>query len=200
MEEASSSLGDSASKDVWARRTAIFKNAERLFLVSKLLSENGRYPSAYSIAMLALEELGKLLLDIWSTSDNNSKGKPQPTLHRRKQSAVASLLLANYLVKTYGKKIIAEGISEDLVETVAKELAEGPAGKFAFHVNIGVFDKIKQIGLYHDCDLAERGLHAGRLDKGAVSDICDKCQEATQALDHPDVVDIGAGIYRLYNV
>jgi AbiV family abortive infection protein len=105
-----------SAEEMWASRTAIFKSAERLFLDAKLLLENDRCASAYSLAVLALEEIGKLLLDIWDASSKSPKKKAPSNLHRSKQSAVASLLLADYLVKTHGRRIMIEGVTEELVE------------------------------------------------------------------------------------
>jgi AbiV family abortive infection protein len=188
-----------SAEEMWASRTAIFKSAERLFLDAKLLLENDRCASAYSLAVLALEEIGKLLLDIWDASSKSPKKKAPSNLHRSKQSAVASLLLADYLVKTHGRRIMIEGVTEELVELTAKELKESDAGKFTLHVDVGVVDKIKQLGLYYDDGLVESGLNASRINHYAVTDMFDKVRAAVKALaESPEVVDIGGGIYRLF--
>jgi AbiV family abortive infection protein len=46
------------------RRTEIVANAARLLGDAKLLSDNGRFASAFALAVLGLEELGKVVLAV----------------------------------------------------------------------------------------------------------------------------------------
>jgi hypothetical protein len=63
-------------------------NAKRLLRDAKLLSDNKRYASAFALAVLGLEQIGKSILQQWNLS-NYSSG------HLNKQLAVSSLLIVD---------------------------------------------------------------------------------------------------------
>ena len=87
--------GDSPKGDDLSR---IRRNAKRLLRDAKLLSDNKRYASAFALAVLGLEEIGKSILRQWSLS-NYSSG------HLNKQLAVSSLLVADAVIRE-GQKLI----------------------------------------------------------------------------------------------
>ena len=65
--EADNPKGDDLSR--------IRRNAKRLLRDAKLLSDNKRYASAFALAVLGLEEIGKSILRQWNLS-NYSSGRP----------------------------------------------------------------------------------------------------------------------------
>lgn len=82
-------------------RNEIVSNAARLFKNAKLLVDNERYASAFALSVLALEEIGKVVLDLWDASQSVPKSGKRPSSHLRKQAAVSSLLLAQYTQKNW---------------------------------------------------------------------------------------------------
>jgi AbiV family abortive infection protein len=74
------------------KNTPIVANAARLLRDAKLLNEHGRHASAFALAALSLEEIGKVILRLWDVQQR--KGYD----HLSKQRAVASLLLAQFVV------------------------------------------------------------------------------------------------------
>jgi AbiV family abortive infection protein len=78
--------------------TAIVANAARLLSDAKLLKDHERHVSAFALAVLALEEIGKLLLKLWGVTER--KGYD----HLSKQRAVASLLLARFVAKEFASE------------------------------------------------------------------------------------------------
>jgi AbiV family abortive infection protein len=51
-----------------AERNEIVSNAARLLRDAKLLVDNERYASAFALSVLALEEIGKVVLELWGAS------------------------------------------------------------------------------------------------------------------------------------
>ncbi|MGE4049384.1 MAG: AbiV family abortive infection protein, partial [Acetobacteraceae bacterium] len=72
--------------------TPIVANAARLLADSKLLLNHSRYASATALAVLALEELGKVILNLWGDPPYGARRHKRMSDHLRKQRAVASLL------------------------------------------------------------------------------------------------------------
>lgn len=111
------------------------KNAMRLVLDAKLLLENERYPSAASIALLAIEEAGKLeILRRLSTAQNENEIKDcwkAYRSHTRKNAAGG----IGYFVDP--SKPIKLG---DLAPMFVK------GAKHTYELN-----NIKQLGFYTDC-------------------------------------------------
>src|ERR1700674_1449807 len=54
--------------DKLAKHAAILKNAERLFADAQLLLDHNRCATAFVLAVLCLEEIGKIILDTWDVS------------------------------------------------------------------------------------------------------------------------------------
>ena len=48
------------------RNARIVDNAKRLLGDAELLDDNGRYASAFALAVLSLEEIGKVILGRWT--------------------------------------------------------------------------------------------------------------------------------------
>ena len=56
-------------------QTKMVANAARLIGDAKFLSDNLRFASAFALAFLGLEEIGKVILDIWNTPTPLQKPK-----------------------------------------------------------------------------------------------------------------------------
>jgi AbiV family abortive infection protein len=69
-------------------RTAIVGNARRLLTDAEILLRDERYPTALAIAILTVEEVGKVYLEKWQPE------KKSRTYHSQKQSILGSFYLA----------------------------------------------------------------------------------------------------------
>jgi hypothetical protein len=81
---------------------SVIENAARLLRDAKLLVAHARFASAFALAVLGMEEIGKVVLDIWGQAGPLSKPINRRTFHARKQAAVGSLMLASFAVEKFG--------------------------------------------------------------------------------------------------
>ena len=139
--------------------TLIVENAARLLRDAKLLADHERFASAFALAVIALEEIGKVILNIWGRAKPLSKPIVRRSAHLRKQAAVGSLLVASFAVDKFGDLDAEVPITDDLVERVAKAFFDSPEGKFLAHTQSGVIEKTKHIGIYRDDWLMAASLH-----------------------------------------
>jgi AbiV family abortive infection protein len=105
------------------------RNAKRLLRDAVLLSDNKRYASAFALAVLGLEEIGKVILRRWNLSNSG---------HLNKQLAVSSLLMADAL-RREGQKPrrgmidsaeIGRPPSDAALKRIIKAAMESEAGRF----------------------------------------------------------------------
>ena len=101
--------------------TGVVSNARRLAQDATLLKDHGRYASAYVLAIISLEEIGKMLIKLW--------GLPASKSHVSKQRAVTSLFVADWAVKEFGS---FKQIPKEQAEHIAKAMSESDAGRFNF--------------------------------------------------------------------
>lgn len=99
-----------------AKRTAVIANAARLLQDAKLLVDHTRFASAFALAVLAVEEIGKVILDIWGRTAPLAKPVVRRSAHIRKQAAVSSLLLASFAIREFGN--VVDDANEELVQRV----------------------------------------------------------------------------------
>jgi AbiV family abortive infection protein len=195
--------GSGANTKTTDKFIAIFKNAERLFLDAQLLLDNGRYASAFVLALLCLEEIGKIILNQWRLSGEFCEVKRSSTFHLDKQAAVASVLFADYAIDKYGSRVRDEGGSNELYELITRELLDSDAWRFNVLVNMGAYDRAKQVGLYRDDWLDEFGLHADQFKPSDVTAIIDRSRAVVKMwlrdpLVVPVVLRLGARIYPIF--
>jgi AbiV family abortive infection protein len=69
-------------------RTLIMANAARLLADAKLLVDHTRFASAFALAVLGVEEIGKVILDIWETAEPLPKPKIRKSSHLRVPSGM----------------------------------------------------------------------------------------------------------------
>jgi AbiV family abortive infection protein len=166
-------------------KKSVVVNATRLFDDAQLLRDHGRYASAFALAVLTLEEIGKLVLRSWDVRGT--------TNHIRKQRAVSSLLLAQVAVTKLPAE--ADQITPDLVRQIA--LGNNDTGRFNTIVGLKVLDKAKQQALYSDDWLETAGLYADKFTDRDVGHIFGKCQEALGAYQDQRAMKIGKAIFRV---
>jgi AbiV family abortive infection protein len=175
-------------------QTPIVTNAARLLSDSKLLLDHDRCGTAFALAVLAMEEIGKAILNLW--------GNPQPSAkrsnaHLRKQGAVASVLVAHHIVLVLQEKMPEPGlpVTDEFVEQIARAIWESNSGQFSAHVTMGVIDKTKQLAIYHDDWAAEAGLYSKPFSAADVKQIHDLCRQVVEAMGEKDVMHVGRAIY-----
>jgi AbiV family abortive infection protein len=176
-------------------QTAIIANAARLLKDAKLLLDHGRYASSFALAVLALEEIGKVVLDLWGWPEASPKPSKRPSAHVRKQAAVSSLLLAESVTKEWGDFINREGPSEALVEGVARSMHHSEPGRFHWMVGIGAVDKTKQLSLYRDDWFKIAGLSADQFDGDDVARVLERCRLAVTVVGDKRIMRVGMAIY-----
>jgi AbiV family abortive infection protein len=156
---------DRHDKDKHAR---IVDNAERLLADSELLTDNGRYASASALAILGLEEIGKVILRLWGVPE--PKGRRHD--HLSKQQAVASLLLGEDMVRRH------PAVNGRRLASLQKALIESPHADFATQVDMAAVEAMKQLAFYEDDEWDRLGVDRKGFTEKDVERLLQKCREA----------------------
>ncbi|MGY3124998.1 AbiV family abortive infection protein [Bradyrhizobium sp. S3.14.4] len=128
----------------------ILGNATRLLNDARLLVSHNRYASAFALAVLGVEEIGKVLLKSWEAERPLAKAKERQSLHIRKQTAVASLLLGALTVRMFPNGIDWKAIDFD---AVTKAFNESDEGHLLALIRDNDLERRKQGALYQDDDV-----------------------------------------------
>jgi AbiV family abortive infection protein len=175
-------------------RTAVIANAARLLQDAKLLVDHTRFASAFALAVLGVEEIGKVILDIWgSGAAPLSKPVVRRSAHIRKQAAVSSLLLGSFAVREFGT--VVDDANEELIQRVAEAFRLSPEGQLMSQVQGGALDKTKQLGLYRDDWLTDASLHADQFSDADVNAIFAIARRAIEVADDARIMRTGRAIY-----
>jgi len=102
--------------DTVDRIRRVLKSARRLQRDAKLLMENGRFPTGFALALIGVEEIGKILLDLWSQETWWERPLPERSgagmsFHTRKQIAFATLVFGGEIigeVRQYSEPLTAD--------------------------------------------------------------------------------------------
>jgi len=141
----------------------ILGNAGRLIRDAEILLIHQRYASAFALAVLGVEEIGKALLLVWEANGPLPK-KEAISPHIRKQSAVASLLIGGLIVRRF-----PDGPDWATLDTavLTDEFNESDEGRIFVTIRNRALDRRKQNALYQDDailavedDFAERHVQA----------------------------------------
>jgi AbiV family abortive infection protein len=127
----------------------IFGNAIRLLNDASLLVDNHRYASAFALAVLGVEEIGKALLNVWEAEEPLTKTKAWQSPHIRKQTAVSSLLVGALAVRTFPQDAAMDFANLDF-NGLTKVFNESAEGQLFQVIQNGELDKRKQNALYQD--------------------------------------------------
>jgi AbiV family abortive infection protein len=174
-------------------RTAVIANAARLLRDARLLADHTRFASAFALAVLGVEEIGKVILDVWESAAPLSKPVVRRSAHMRKQAAVSSLLLASFSVREFGAEV--DDANEELVQRVADAFRLSHEGRFMSQVYGGVLEKTKQLGLYHDDWLTAASLHSDQFSDADVNAILTIARRAIEVVDDARIMRTGRAIY-----
>jgi AbiV family abortive infection protein len=180
------------------RRTLIMENAARLLADAKLLVDHNRFASAFALAVLGVEEIGKVVLDIWETEKPLTKPATRKSSHLRKQAAVGSVLLASFAMKEFGV-IVEISIPDDLVESVAKAFHGSIEGRLLRHIEIGAVERTKHLAMYRDEWLTEASLHANQFEKSDVTGLFEYARSAIAVLGDGHAMRTARAIYETRN-
>jgi len=127
----------------------ILLNAQRLFRDAELLMDNQRYASAFALAVLGVEEIGKALLKHWEAARPLPK-KEGLSAHIRKQAAVSSLLLGALAARKFPNGLDLATVD---IPAITKEFNESEEGRVFVAIRNRDLEKRKQNALYQDDDL-----------------------------------------------
>ena len=155
------------------------ENARRLLADAELVFKEGSHQTALSLAILAIEEVGKFFQLKWE--DDGGKPLPPspmrgPKAHRSKQATVGSFYAAEAsieAVKEFVRKIgfpdddqtvqhfltaihlpdeKAQQAHEKVVAFIAERMANDEKSRLMRFAQRGLIDRLKQQGLYVDID------------------------------------------------
>ena len=173
--EADNPKGDDLSR--------IKRNAKRLLRDAKLLSDNERYASAFALAVLGLEEIGKSILRQWNLSSYFG--------HLNKQLAVSSLLVVDAVIREGQKPRrgmidpaeVGQPSSDAALERIINAAMESEAGRFSQSVDAKALEKTKQFAFYYDGDLEGAGFHPDHFTYADVEPIFKMCVAALREME-----------------
>ena len=115
--------GEALPDSIWVNegQYVILANAERLLYDAELLFKNERYASASSLAILALEEIGKIYLIGLGEIERQKNDRISP--HRKKQEYANALLIAGPAITAISDFLKEENLPDGPVSAVAFLLA-----------------------------------------------------------------------------
>jgi len=130
------------------KHALILRNALRLLNDAGLLLDNKRFASAFALAVLGVEEIGKALLVSWESDRPLAKSKDRQSAHIRKQMAVAALLVGALTVQTFpGGTLDFESLD---FEAATRAFNESSEGELFVLIQSRQLDWRKQNALYQD--------------------------------------------------
>ncbi|MCK1723577.1 AbiV family abortive infection protein [Bradyrhizobium sp. 141] len=153
----------------------ILGNATRLLDDARLLVEHRRYASAFALALLGVEEIGKVLLKSWEAEGPLAKAKERKTAHVLKQAAVANLLVGALLARTFPNGVDWATIDFD---AVTKAFNDSVEGELLVLIRHGHLDRRKQEALYQDDVITAVEDGFAELQIGGMLKIASDAQEA----------------------
>lgn len=126
-------------------------NGQRLARDAEFLTDDGRFASAFFLAVLAVEEVGKAVLDHWNSTEALPKARGR-TMHLQKQAAVCCLLVGAYAIRehTEALSLPTTELTEEFVTRLTNAFNESDEGRLLAHIKNNGFDKTKQMSVYLD--------------------------------------------------
>jgi AbiV family abortive infection protein len=176
-------------------RTLIIANAARLLKDAKLLADNDRYASAFALALLGLEEIGKVILDMWVEIGPVPAAKKWGSAHIQKQAAVASILMAAVAIEAVGDASVEEPIDQKLIDRVASAFHQSDDGKFMYLVSLGALDKTKQAALYRDLEFLAKDISHDQFDRDDVTHLFERAKAAIELVGDMRTMRTGRALF-----
>jgi AbiV family abortive infection protein len=160
------------SRDPKDRCNRSLANAKRLNDDAILLGEHGRHASAYALAILAVEEMGQALIELWGSDFDPGPKARRASRHIQKQSAVAALIMAHHLNQRVEPLLDELGIRpapyipsdqvDGVLDKLVAEFEGSPSMELLQMSSFGIIDLRKQGAFY--ADLEEEGPFSVRCD------------------------------------
>lgn len=179
-------------------RTEIALNALRLLKDAALLYNNGRYASSFALGVLASEEVGKLIINVWQSQSPLTLLTSSRLTHRQKQAATGSLLLAKQAEDIAKANYSGGPFGEDLIERLAEELCETEAMRFSAQIEMGAVDKTKELALYRDEWLLALNLHVDIFERSPDKSMLQKTLAALREVMNDRCMEVGRLLFELY--
>jgi AbiV family abortive infection protein len=175
----------------------IIENAARLLADAKFLAENSRYASAFALAVLGVEEIGKAILKAWSVVEPLPKTKGRRSLHIEKQTAVGALLVASFAIKNFSDLFVAEvPMAETFLEDLTKAFNESDEGQLLYHIENRALEKRKHLAMYRDEWLTLGSSNSDQFNDVHVNSILEIATGAANAIADAHIMHVGEIIYR----
>lgn len=196
----------------------VVNNAERLLADANLLFDNQRFASAFMLAVLAFEEVGKALLWSWGESEKAPRSRSRVSFHSRKQSATAALLVGQAVDKVLRPKIRthfaqhisnAPGTIKERLSSVptftnfdesARELVKTEESQLSFMVYNGVIDLTKRAATYVHHQSAERQIYPNKFKHRDPQRFIDETRRALRLMKDEFAMNVGHAIFRSVEV
>ena len=211
--------GKRDENDIWELTNArILENARRLVGDAKLLLDQSRFASAFGLAVLGLEEVGKLMLRRWASDPQLKRDTNRYGFHKVKQAVVGSLYMARSATLAYdeflrhrGLKLVdrdrltadqlrstvsLEELDEQAVEQVARALFESKGRQFLDFSELGAIDRTKQCAFFVDEDFLKLDLSPFGFKRTDAENMIEHSRDAIELSDDEMVVNVAKAIYR----
>jgi AbiV family abortive infection protein len=141
----------------------VISNAKRLVRDAVLLKDHERYASAYVLAILGLEEIGKVILERWGEPEKERR------YHLPKQMAVSALVLMDDVRRRIREEISDQSqLTSYVFQRATRAAMESEVGHFSATVASKLLDGRKQCALYKDGEFADAGLHSDQIARADV--------------------------------
>lgn len=183
-------MGMAGMQDRQEERARAIADSALLFEDARLLVQHSRYASAFRVAILGLEEIGKVILDAWEAVEPLPKPRVRRTSHERKQAAVGSVLLAAFAMREFGLPV--GEISDELIEEVGPIFEQSREGRFLRYIGFEMLGT-KHVGLFRDPSQANPDGRLPSLED--VESIFDIAKFILDLLLDGDVMQKGLAIY-----
>jgi hypothetical protein len=105
------------------------------------------------------------------------------------------VLLASFAVEKFGAMDAEVTITDELVNRVSIAFTDSREGQFLAHVQTGVLEETKHIGIYRDDWLTAASLNADQFDEADVTSMFETARRAIAVLDDPCIMRTGRAIY-----
>jgi len=178
-------------QDMQEGRARAIENSARLFEDAKLLIEHSRFAGAFKVAVLGLEEIGRVILDTWDAVEPLPKPKVRRTAHELKKMAVGSVMLATFAIREFGLPV--GEITDELIEQVGPVYQNSWEGQLLGSVGFSVLEQTTPAGLTGEFSHAE--LDSALLSREDVESVFEVAKHILDLLLDGNAMQAGLGIY-----
>jgi AbiV family abortive infection protein len=169
----------------------LLRNADRLYEDAMYLASDSRLQSARSLAVLAYEEVGKLVLMGWGHAGYDARSIPKRGEHVQKQIAASSVVMAAWVRDRAEEAVVERAVPKEvaaLVEALRGTYYDSLAMKVLSLAFEGHLDRQKQAGFYLDFDEQGVPFHDAAKSPEIVS-VLQQAREAVSALSDPRTLE-----------